>query len=219
MIGLLAVKLALGDGGKTTNQSGALKTIAQQPFGQVLLMLVAIGLAGYSLWRLFRAFLGHGPEDSDSGLDRIAAFASGIAYAIVFVLALEILLGIRRQLRQPEETDRRRARVAGGNLDRGSRGGHPLRCRALSGLPRDQQGFPEGLEDRADEPRGSHVDHRDRHVRPPGTHGRLRVDRRLLDQGRRRLQPEARRSGWTVRSPSSRTTRMAPTCSGSSRPA
>ena len=55
VIGILAVKLALGDGGKTTNQSGALKTIAQQPFGQVLLILTAIGLAGYSLWRLFRA--------------------------------------------------------------------------------------------------------------------------------------------------------------------
>jgi hypothetical protein len=93
VIGLLALKLALGDGGKTTNQSGALRTIAQQPFGEVLLILVAIGLAGYSLWRLFRAFLGHGPEDSDSGFDRVAALASGIAYAIVFILALEILLG------------------------------------------------------------------------------------------------------------------------------
>ena len=93
VIGVLAVKLALGDGGKTTNQSGALRTIAQQPFGKVLLILVAIGLAGYSLWRLFRALLGHGPEDSDSGLDRVAAFASGIAYALIFVLAIEILLG------------------------------------------------------------------------------------------------------------------------------
>ena len=93
MIGILAVKLALGDGGKTTNQSGALRTIAQQPFGEGLLILVAIGLAGYSLWRLFRASLGHGPEDSDSGLDRVSAFASGIAYALIFVLALEILLG------------------------------------------------------------------------------------------------------------------------------
>jgi len=93
IVGLLAVKLALGDGGKATNQSGALKTIAQQPFGEVLLILVAIGLAGYSLWRLFRAFLGHGPEDSDTALDRVAALASGIAYALIFVLALEILLG------------------------------------------------------------------------------------------------------------------------------
>ena len=93
VIGILAVKLALGDGGKAANQSGALRTIGQQPFGHGLLILVAIGLAGYSLWRLFRAFLGHGPEDSDSGLDRIAALASGIAYAVIFVLALEILLG------------------------------------------------------------------------------------------------------------------------------
>ena len=93
VIGILAVKLALGDGGKTTNQSGALRTIAHQPFGEVLLVLVAIGLAGYSLWRLFRAFLGHGPEASDSTLDRVSALASGIAYALIFVLALEILLG------------------------------------------------------------------------------------------------------------------------------
>jgi hypothetical protein len=93
VIGILAVKLAVGDGGKTTNQSGALRTIAQQPFGEVLLILVAIGLAGYSLWRLFRALLGHGPEDSDSGFERLAALGSGLAYALIFVVALEILFG------------------------------------------------------------------------------------------------------------------------------
>ncbi len=93
VIGILAIKLALGAGGKTTNQSGALKTIAGQPFGKVLLILVAIGLAGYSLWRLLRALLGHGAESSDSGLDRIAAFGSGIVYAVFCVIAVEILLG------------------------------------------------------------------------------------------------------------------------------
>src|SRR4051812_16902386 len=72
-IGILAVKLALGAGGKATNRQGALKTIAQQPFGEVLLSLVAVGLAGYALWRLLRALLGHGPESSDSTPQRIAA--------------------------------------------------------------------------------------------------------------------------------------------------
>ena len=52
IIGVLALKLALGDGGKATNQQGAMKTIAHQPFGEALLILVAIGLAGYALWRL-----------------------------------------------------------------------------------------------------------------------------------------------------------------------
>lgn len=93
IIGVLSVKLALGDGGKTTNQQGALRTIAHQPFGKVLLILVAIGLAGYALWRFFRAALGHGPEDSDSGFDRVAALGSGIVYAILCAIAVEILLG------------------------------------------------------------------------------------------------------------------------------
>lgn len=93
IIGILAIKLAFGDGGKTTNQQGALKVIAQQPFGKVLLVMVAVGLAGYALWRFIHALLGHGPEDSDSGFDRIAAVGSGIVYAGLCVIAVEILLG------------------------------------------------------------------------------------------------------------------------------
>ena len=93
IIGVLAVKLALGTGGKTTDQAGALKTIAHQPFGKGLLVLAAIGLGSYSLWRLSHALLGHGPEKSDSGVDRVAAFGSGVVYAIMCVLAVEILLG------------------------------------------------------------------------------------------------------------------------------
>lgn len=93
IIGILAIKLAVGSGGTTTNQQGALKTIAHQPFGKVLLTLVAIGLGGYALWRFVRAALGHGPEDTDSGFDRVAALASGIVYAALCVIAVEILLG------------------------------------------------------------------------------------------------------------------------------
>src|SRR5436190_23325782 len=93
IVGVLAVKLAVGAGGKATDQSGALKTIADQPFGKVLLILVAIGLAGYALWRLLHALLGHGPEDSDSTFDRVAALGSGIVYAVLCAAAVEILLG------------------------------------------------------------------------------------------------------------------------------
>ena len=58
IIGVLALKLAFGVGGKATDQKGALETVAQQPFGKVLLILIAIGLAGYALWRFVRAALG-----------------------------------------------------------------------------------------------------------------------------------------------------------------
>jgi len=93
IIGILAIKLAIGAGGATTNQQGALRTIARQPFGKVLLILVALGLAGYALWRLVHALLGHGPEDFDNGFDRVAAFGSGIVYGGLCAIAVEILLG------------------------------------------------------------------------------------------------------------------------------
>jgi hypothetical protein len=93
IIGILALKLALGHGGKLTNQQGALHTVAHQPFGKLLLTLVAVALGGYALWRFVRAAVGHGPESSDSSFDRIAALASGISYAALCVLAVEILLG------------------------------------------------------------------------------------------------------------------------------
>jgi hypothetical protein len=92
IIGVLALKLAFGHGGKLTNQQGALKTVAHQPFGTVLLVLVAIGLGGYCLWRLVRAAIGHGPEGSDTGFERLAAFASGLAYGALCALAVEILV-------------------------------------------------------------------------------------------------------------------------------
>jgi hypothetical protein len=91
VIGVLALKLALGDGGKATNQQGALQTISHQSFGEALLVLVAIGLGGYSLWRLLRAAVGHGAEQRDSASDRVAALASGIAYGILCVTAVKIL--------------------------------------------------------------------------------------------------------------------------------
>jgi len=93
IIGILAIKLATGSGGTNASQQGALRAIAHQPFGKVLLILIAIGLGGYAAWRLARAALGHGPEGSDSGVDRVAAFASGVVYTGLCALAVAILLG------------------------------------------------------------------------------------------------------------------------------
>ena len=104
IIGILALKLALGDGGEATDQQGALRAIAQQSFGEVLLILVAVALAGYALWRLVRAAVGHGAEQRDDSTDRLAALGSGIAYAILCVTAVEILIGSGSSSGNTEQT-------------------------------------------------------------------------------------------------------------------
>jgi hypothetical protein len=95
VVGVLAIKVALGDsGGSTTNQQGALKEIAQQPFGKWLLILTAVGLAGYAIWRLVRAGIGHGAESvDDSAFDRISGLVSAVAYGALCVTAISIVAG------------------------------------------------------------------------------------------------------------------------------
>ena len=93
IIGVLAFEVAVGQGGKITNQQGAMRTVEQHSFGHLLLTLLAIGLGGYALWRLFRAILGRGPEGADRGIERLGAFGSGIAYAVMCAVAVQILTG------------------------------------------------------------------------------------------------------------------------------
>jgi hypothetical protein len=93
IIAVLAFEVAVGHGGKITNQQGALRTVEQHSFGHLLLTLIAIGLGGYALWRLFRAILGRGPEGADRGIERLGAFGSGIVYAVLCAVAVQILTG------------------------------------------------------------------------------------------------------------------------------
>jgi hypothetical protein len=104
IVGVLAIQVALGAGGKTTNQQGALHEIAKQPLGKVLLMLMIVGLAGYAAWRILRAVLGHGPEASDDTKERISGLASGIAYAMLCVTAISILAGSGGGSGSPDKT-------------------------------------------------------------------------------------------------------------------
>jgi hypothetical protein len=110
IIGVLAVKLALGDGGKATNQTDAMREIARGGSGKILLIVLAVGLGGYAAWRLMRAAVGHGREQSDSGSDRIAALASGVAYTILCITAIKILTGARAGSGTPKK-------ATGGVLD------------------------------------------------------------------------------------------------------
>ena len=97
LIGGLALQAALGPGGKTTDPQGALRTILQQPFGAFLLGVVALGLAGYSLWRFAQAFLDAENKGRDAkGIVKRAGYGlSGVAYSALAVTAVGLIRGTR----------------------------------------------------------------------------------------------------------------------------
>ena len=94
VIGILAVRIALGGSREQASQTGALQEVAEQPFGRVLVWVLAIGLVGYALWRLLTALLASraDPTASDAK-DRVKALAEGVGYGAIAGIALRVALG------------------------------------------------------------------------------------------------------------------------------
>lgn len=100
IIGWLAIEVATHTtSGASANQKGALQTIDKQPLGHWLLIVVAVGLGAYAIWRFVQAYAGHGPEGGGdaSTFGRISAAASGCAYLAMCALAVSILMGASSQ--------------------------------------------------------------------------------------------------------------------------
>jgi hypothetical protein len=56
LIGGLALQLALGEGGRLTDTTGALRSVVDQPFGLVLLAAIGVGLLAYAAWEFSAMF-------------------------------------------------------------------------------------------------------------------------------------------------------------------
>lgn len=95
IIGILAVMAAFTAGGQTTGTKGALGFIAAQPFGQFLLILTAIGLFAYALWRLIEAILDPEHEGSDAKgiVKRIGYAISSLIYGTLAVQTVLVVMG------------------------------------------------------------------------------------------------------------------------------
>jgi hypothetical protein len=92
IVAVLAIKVALGDGGKATSRSGALETLAHESFGKVLLIVLAVGFAAYALWRVVQALFEAAEEDGlkkwgkRAGYVGRAAIYAGLTYSTVKIL-------------------------------------------------------------------------------------------------------------------------------------
>jgi hypothetical protein len=100
LVGVLAVKLALGNGGKATSRQGALQTLAQHSFGKVVLVLLAGGFAAYAIWRLVQAFAeredpseGEAKGEAKKWGKRAGYLGRGAIYASLTYTVIKILAG------------------------------------------------------------------------------------------------------------------------------
>ena len=95
IIGSLTAAAALGHGRSRGDSSAAFRFILEQPFGRVLIGVVALGLFGYAAWRIINAITDPERRGSDAkGLAiRAGGFARGALYGSIAFEALRLALG------------------------------------------------------------------------------------------------------------------------------
>lgn len=93
LVGLLAVETAFGGRSHLTDTRGALQEIARQ--STAFLWLIAVGLAGYALWRIVQGALDR--EHKGTGLkglaQRVGRIGSGLIYGGLALAAVRIARG------------------------------------------------------------------------------------------------------------------------------
>ena len=78
VIGSLALREALGFGGETTGPSSTFRSIGLQPFGSIMVALLAAGLACYALWKLVQGTMDPDEKGSDAhGILRRVGYVGG----------------------------------------------------------------------------------------------------------------------------------------------
>jgi len=105
LIGWLALRLAWGaSSSKSADSSGALKTLAAQPFGKILLWLVAAGLVALALWQASEAIWGYRNCDVAQRVrKRFTSGAKAAVYLALGVSAASISLGSRSSSSKSQE--------------------------------------------------------------------------------------------------------------------
>jgi Domain of Unknown Function (DUF1206) len=94
VLGWLALQLALGDRQGSASSSGAVRTLAQQPLGLVLVWLVALGMLLLVLWQLWEAIGGHRGVDAKTRLRRrVTSVGKAVVYGYIGYNALTIATG------------------------------------------------------------------------------------------------------------------------------
>lgn len=109
LVGVLAVLVALGAGGAATDRAGALRLLAKESYGAIILVALGLGFGAYAAWRFAQAVLDRDDEGNDfeGWAKRAGALAKGLLYSLLSLLAFSFVAGPRGESRdEPEQTAR-----------------------------------------------------------------------------------------------------------------
>jgi hypothetical protein len=94
LIGVIALQIAWGSTRANADQSGALQSLAENPFGTGVLWLVAVGLAALAVWQGSQAIWSNGGGDAGKrARRRVSAGAKTVVYVALAVSAARYALG------------------------------------------------------------------------------------------------------------------------------
>lgn len=94
-VGAIALHAALAAGGEAEGSAGALRVLVDQPFGQILVVLIGVGLLGYASWKVYAAATdaeAHGSE-AEGLLSRGGMAVSGVIHIALALYAFTLIGG------------------------------------------------------------------------------------------------------------------------------
>lgn len=91
VLGLLAVQFARGDTSSSNlDREGAIESVARQPFGKFLLVLIVVGLIALTLWHVVLVATGD-PVSGDEATDRARYAVKAVVYGAATVTAFSVM--------------------------------------------------------------------------------------------------------------------------------
>ncbi len=82
LVGVLALLLAVGEGGQAASREGALEVFAGETYGKVVLVALAFGFIAYGVWRLVQAVFDR--DDEGTGAKGIAKRVGNVSRAVIY---------------------------------------------------------------------------------------------------------------------------------------
>ena len=107
VVGILATQVAAGHNETRADKQGALQAVVRQPFGRLLVLLLAVGFGGYAVWRFVEAAVGPAdePDSTKAKFKRVGYFLRGGLYTFFFGSAVRLFIWSNSASSETAEAD------------------------------------------------------------------------------------------------------------------